>query len=221
MKFDEKKAEEKRKELTYIVNGILQNYNIQNKEKISSIIIDHFVDDITPPETEHFVDDITPSETKLLSKLVIGPIGIGGGKSIKPGNILLNWRKLLVGVSDTILTVAEAGAGTGTGAVAMPWLIPFAGLVVLDKILSLLTIEITERHAAVIWTIWSNRDPKDCVEGKAILKLVNKELKKYNLPKMNQKELDTILEELKKLKCIKEIEENKWCLREKVKVSYR
>jgi uncharacterized protein YlbG (UPF0298 family) len=213
MKFDEKKAEEKRKELTYIVNGILQNYNIQNKEEISSIIIDHFVDDITPPETEHFVDDITPSETKLLSRLVIGPIGIGEGKSIKPGNILLNWRKLLVGVSETILTV--------TGAVAMPWLIPFAGLVVLDTILSLSTIEITERHAAVIWTIWSNRDLKNCVEGKAILKLVNKELKKYNLPKMNQKELDTILEELKKLKCIKEIEENKWCLREKVKVSYR
>jgi hypothetical protein len=52
MKFDEKRAEVKRKELTYIVNGILQNYNIQNKEKISSIIIDRFVDDITPPETE-------------------------------------------------------------------------------------------------------------------------------------------------------------------------
>jgi len=40
MKFDKKRAEEKRKELTYILNGILQNYNIQNKEKLSSIIIE-------------------------------------------------------------------------------------------------------------------------------------------------------------------------------------
>jgi len=202
MKFDEKRAEVKRKELTYIVSGILQNYNIQNKEKISSIIIDRFVDDITPPETE-----------LIRYKLEMRPIGIGGGKSIKPGNILLNWRKLLVGASETILTVA--------GAVATPWLIPFAGIVVLNTILSLSTIEITERHAAVIWTIWSNRDPKNCVEGKVILKLVNKELQKYNRPKMNQKELDMVLKDLKKMKCIKEIEENKWCLREKVKVSYR
>jgi hypothetical protein len=202
MKFDEKRAEVKRKELTYIVSGILQNYNIQNKEKISSIIIDLFVDDITPPETE-----------LIRYKLEMRPIGIGGGKSIKPGNILLNWRKLLVGASETILTVA--------GAVATPWLIPFAGIVVLNTILSLSTIEITERHAAVIWTIWSNRDPKNCVEGKVILKLVNKELQKYNRPKMNQKELDMVLKDLKKMKCIKEIEENKWCLREKVKVSYR
>jgi len=197
-----KRAEVKRKELTYIVNGILQNYNIQNKEKISSIIIDRFVDDITPPETE-----------LIRYKLEMRPIGIGGGKSIKPGNILLNWRKLLVSASEIILTVA--------GAFATPWLIPFAGLVVLNTILSLSTIEITERHAAVIWTIWSNRDPKNCVEGKAILKLVNKELQKYNRPKMNQKELDMVLKDLKKMKCIKEIEENKWCLREKVKVSYR
>jgi hypothetical protein len=202
MKFDEKRAEVKRKELTYIVNGILQNYNIQNKEKISSIIIDRFVDDITPPETE-----------LIRYKLEMRPIGIGGGKSIKPGNILLNWRKLLVGASETILTVA--------GAVATPWLIPFAGIVVLNTILSLSTIEITERHAAVIWTIWSNRDPKNCVEGKVIQKLVNKELQKYNRPKMNQKELDMVLKDLKKMKCIKEIEENKWCLQEKVKVSYR
>jgi hypothetical protein len=119
----------------------------------------------------------------------------------------------LLGTSEIILTVA--------GAFATPWLIPFAGLVVLNTILSLSTIEITERHAAVIWTIWSNRDPKNCVEGKVILKLVNKELQKYNRPKMNQKELDMVLKDLKKMKCIKEIEENKWCLREKVKVSYR
>jgi hypothetical protein len=90
MKFDGKRAEEKRKDLTDIVNSILQNYSIQNKEKISSIIIDHFVDDIAPPETEITLPKTDPG---MISRIIIGKAGLGGGKSIKPENILRFLKK--------------------------------------------------------------------------------------------------------------------------------
>ena len=137
----EERAKEKRKEVTDIVRGVIQNYDTQNKEEISSGIINHFLN-ITPPEIEHRMELIT-----------IRQGGMGGGSSIKPGNIWLNWRKLLVDGSESILTVV--------GAVAVPWLIPLAGLVVWNKIWSVSTVEITERHAVVIWTMWLNKDPEN------------------------------------------------------------
>ncbi|MBC7129302.1 MAG: hypothetical protein H5T45_06200 [Thermoplasmatales archaeon] len=195
----EERAEEKRKELTDIVKGVIQNYDIQNKEEISSGIINHFLK-ITPPEME-----------LRMELIIIRQGGVGGGRSTKPGNIWLNWRKLLVEGSESILTVA--------GAIAVPWLIPLAGLVVWNKICSMLTIEITERHAVVIWTMWLNKDSENCIKGDVILNLVNKELSKYNRPKMNRRELHRILKDLKEMKCIEE-EGNKWWLREWVKVFY-
>jgi hypothetical protein len=196
----EKRAEEKRKELTDIVKDVIQNYDIQNKEKISSGIINHFLN-VTPPEMELRIEFLT-----------IRSGGLGGGSSTKPGNIWLNWRKLLVDGSESILTVI--------GALAVPWLISLAGLVVWNKIWSMVTVEISERHAVVIWTMWLYRDSENCIEDQLILDLVNKELLKYNRPEMNRQELNMILEDLKKMECIEETEENKWWLREWVKVVY-
>jgi hypothetical protein len=196
----EERAEEKRKELTDIVKDVIQNYDIQNKEKIASEIINHFVN-ITPPEMEESWYFITIREG-----------GLGGGSSTKPGNIWLNWRKLLVAGSESILTFI--------GAVAVPWLIPLAGLVVWNKIWSMLTIEISERHAVVIWTMWLNKDSENCIEHRLILNLVNQELLKYNRPQMNQQELDEVLKDLEKMECIEKTEGNKWWLREWVKVVY-
>jgi hypothetical protein len=197
----EERAEEKRKELTDIVKNVIQIYDIQNREKIASEIINHFVD-ITPPEIESSLNLITIRQS-----------GLGGGSSTKPGNIWLNWRKLLVEGSESILTFI--------GAVAVPWLIPLAGLVVWNKIWSMLTIEISERHAVVIWTMWLNKDSENCIEHRLILNLVNQELLKYNRPQMNQQELDEVLKDLEKMECIEKTEGNKWWLREWVKVVYK
>lgn len=196
----EERAEEKRKEITRIVIDIIQIYDIQNKTEIASKIINHFLD-ITPPEMEPCLYFIT-----------IGEGGLGGGRSIKPGNIWLNWKKLLVDGIESILTIV--------GAVATPWLVPLAGLVVWNKICSALTIEITERHAAVVWAMWMNRDKENCVKDEVILDLVNKELSKYNRSEMSRRELDKILKELEKMKCIERTDENKWWLRERVKITY-
>lgn len=138
--------------------------------------------------------------------------GIGGGESTKLANVCLNWRRLLIEGSESILAIA--------GANASPWLIPFAGLIVWNKIWSIFTIQITERHAVVIWTMWINVDTKKCIEKDIILDLVNTELLKYNRPRMNREELDMILRDLVKMDCIEYTESTKLWLRESVNVAY-
>ena len=197
----EKRAEEKKQEIFKIVENTIASH-FSNPEQLSIKIIDHFCG-ITPPEieidTHHFIFDIKSG-------------GLGGARSSKPGNIWLNWRKLLIDSSESILTIV--------GAVAVPWLIPLAGLVVWNKVWSLSSIKIDERHAAVIWTMWKNSDEENCIKNDKVLDLVNKDISKYNRPIMNEKELKDILKNLEEMKCIEGTEENKWWLRESVKTTY-
>jgi len=198
----EDKAEEKRKELLESVQDSIKipSLSDQNCTEIFEQIINNFTN-ITPPEFELQYYHFSMREG-----------GIGGGTSNKPGNILLNWKKLLVNASESILAIG--------GATAIPWLIPFAALVVFKKIYLISTIEISERAAALIWTMWKNCDEEDCIEYKLIKHLVNLELSHHKRHEMEQKELDILLKDLEKMKCIKEIDGNKWWLRETIKVSY-
>lgn len=61
--------------------------------------------------------------------LTIRQGGMGGGSSIKPGNIILNWRKLLIDGAESVLTIM--------GAASIPWMIPLAGIVVWNSVYSL------------------------------------------------------------------------------------
>jgi hypothetical protein len=114
--------------------------------------------------------------------------------------------------SESILTVV--------GAISIPWLIPLAALVVWNKIWSLCNVEVSERHAAVVWTMWHNRDKDNCIEPSTVVKLVNSELLKYNRHKMNRKELNQIQKDLENMQCIEKSDSGKWWLREWVKTVY-
>ena len=198
----EKRAEEKKQEIFEITKDTIAPH-FSNPEQLSLKIIDHFCG-ITPPEIE--------IDTEQHFMTVMKPGGLGGARSSKPGNIWLNWRKLLVDGSESILTIV--------GAVAVPWLIPLAGLVVWNKVWSLSSIKIDERHAAVIWTMWENRDEENRIKNDKVLDLVNKDLSNYNRPMMNEKELMDISKDLEEMKCIKGTEENQWWLREWVRTTY-
>ncbi len=196
----EERAEEKKQEIFEIAKNTIAPY-FSNSKQLSIKIIEHFCE-ITPPEMDTSLHLITG----------IRPGGLGGARSLKPGNIWLNWRKLLIDGSESILTII--------GTVAVPWLIPLAGLVVWNKVWSPLNIEIDERHAVVIWTMWKNRDEKNCIKKDAVLDLVNIELSQHNRPKMNVNELKDIMKDLEEMECIEGTEDNKWWLREWVKTTY-
>jgi hypothetical protein len=198
MRLDED-ARKKYEELVQIVNSTISSHTSQS-EQISRKIVSNF-SSITPPEIQSGFE---------LSILEQG--GIGGGRNIKPGNILLNWKRLLIDSADIALTIS--------GSISIPWLVPLAGLVVWNKIWSLLNIEIDERHAVVLWTMWQNKDDENKIERKEILKQTNKTLRKHNRREMNKAELKLILDDLERMQCIERSNHDKLRLREWIKTRY-
>lgn len=193
---------EKKYEFIGDVENLLKNSDVKNSEELSLRIINNFTY-IKAPEIEydrgsdHLCDFVPDPNTNTI-------------KSIKPGNILFDWKKLLTFASGVILIF---------GGLAQPWLIPVAGLVIVKNFYSDMTIQLSERHGAVIQTIWNNKDEKNCVKDDRILSLVNEELEKNNRNPMNKEELGKILNHLRKLKSVKK-EGDKWQIIEAVKGNY-
>lgn len=198
------RVQEKRNEIVELAKDVVIN-NIPRNVKENS---NFSVYEISSKITDYFVRIDLFSLDAGSRSIFVGPGGMGGGTSKKAGNVLLDWKELFVICSDSALTLA--------GAVSIPLLIPLAALVVWNKFYSLTNIQITERTAAVIWTMWKNRDAKNCIENEKILDLINVELLNYNRPKMVQDELKTIIKDLEDMKCIKEIDKNMWQLIERV-----
>ena len=61
--------------------------------------------------------------------------GLDSAISVKPGNIVLNWRRLFTSIPNITLT--------GAGAIAQPLLWPFAALVIWNEIWSHLKIDLS------------------------------------------------------------------------------
>ena len=100
---DKERAEAKKQEILEIAKNTIAPH-FPNPDQLSIEIIDYFCE-ITPPEIE--------IDTTIHLLTGIKPRGLGGARSIKPGNIWLNWRKLLIDGSESILTIAGAVAVFG------------------------------------------------------------------------------------------------------------
>ena len=112
---------------------------------------------------------------------------------------------------------------TVVGAVAIPWTAPLAALVIWDTLWSNFKADLSEREAAIIWTMWVRRDRDDCISDSGLLDLVNTELEIYGRGAISKQELHDSLETLINMGCIKRSKSDgsKWWLREWVRVSYR
>jgi hypothetical protein len=204
------RVEQKRNEISkYVLTNLEKKCKGLSHSQIAAIsdaiVSDYCVIDLPDFKTQMKKED----KTYFLIKIPEG--GIGGGRSVKTGNICLNWKKLLVEGSEIVFAVIESASN--------PWLIPFTGLIVSKKVLSILTVDITERHAALIWVMWKNVDNKNFIEHDVLLDLVNGELSEHNRLKLDGSELDFLLDGLNKLKCI-EKNGNAWWLRERVNITY-
>ena len=142
--------------------------------------------------------------------------GRGGATSKKKGNLTLNFKKLVVFVSKAIPTVV--------GSVVSPILLILGAIAIWDDFWSLTQIAISEKHASVLWTMWINRDPTtNLIEEKNIYPFLIIELEKYKIPIIEETELPSILNELRRLKCIepaRNATNRSFWLREWVKTSY-
>jgi hypothetical protein len=213
MEFDYVRADKKKGELVSMAEKAVLNYwqasgsqqNITEAKVIAAEMIEQYAY-ISPPEKE----DLGRTEY-----ITLNPVGRAGGRSIKPGNVRLNMRKLIVALAGGVLTVA--------GVVSAPWTIPFAAIMVWDGVWSAIGVDITERDAAVLWTMWKHRDANNYVSEDGLLSVVNAELTANGRRSISQIELDESLELLSKISCIERAISvtGKWWLKEWVKVNYR
>jgi len=86
-------------------------------------LIDSFIT-ITPPQNPPL----------LVHYITIARLGQAGGESRKPGNIILNWKRLFELVPD--ITIA------GAGATEAQWLIPFAALYIWMKLWNVTSVNL-------------------------------------------------------------------------------
>jgi hypothetical protein len=175
--------------------------HVENAEYITNLAFQHFVE-IEPPFEEQFINLITLNADS----------GVGGGNTIKPGNIFLNWKKLLLDGVEHYLTIA--------GAIATPYLIPFAALVVWNKVWSLRKIEISENHAIVLSALWDIRNDKNIVDASNRLDLVNTHFAQFTKKQVSLDEYNSIIDDLYKMQILELNRDGTIWLREWVRKSY-
>jgi hypothetical protein len=187
-----------RDDIKALITGAMREVgNDKTSEAVATVILDRFAT-ITPPSQDVSIG-------LVIAGVSGGPHGQGGGVSIKPGNIVLNWRRLIFDGSEIAVATKELGH---------PLTAVFAALIIWNKVWSLLAIQISERHAALLLAMWLHRDTRsNVVRKEGLPSIVNQELAKWGKPPIAIDELETLLMDLERLECI-ELAEGDWWMRE-------
>lgn len=213
MPLDLPRADQKRQELIELAQEAIssaesdlgQSFPVSDPRAAATAVVDAFIMSITPPEKPEVRFEMVTMRSG----------GVGGATSVKPGNLRLSLRKLVEALASGVLTAV--------GAASSPFLILLAAIVIWDRIWSELSIDLCERDAAVLWTLWINRDKKSYVSAPGLLDLVNSELRRHSQNPITAAELDASLATLQRMRCIEKSDAypSAWWLREWVGVSYR
>lgn len=114
--------------------------------------------------------------------------------SIKPGNIILNWRKLI----GAILGMALTGAGAATSS----WFIVLGALVILRELYSISKIELSQMHAATMIVMWENHDGRHRISEARARELIDKAFLKMGVNQTNEETFARIVDDLTSVGCI-------------------
>lgn len=195
---DNNRLHEKRTELIRIATDALD----PRDSNIAARIVDSFCSMSPPLEPPVFIEMIT-----------IHSQGARGGRSRKPGNLWLNWRKFSSDFGDLSLTVA--------GVVVEPKLIPLAALSIWNKIWSHSSIELSREHATVLYAMWQGRNYENKLSEADAFQKSGLMFQLNGWPPLAQQQFDSITEDLQQFQCIEKNDSNGtiW-LREWVKKSY-
>ncbi len=188
----------KRQELASHATAVLSTLG-KDAPSFAISVVDQFCR-FVPPEIDTRIDFV-----------ILKPGGFGGGRSRKAGNILLNWRRLIVGASEGIL------AATG---LTQLWLVPLAALVIWNTLWSTLDISIDEHHAAVLWALWSLRDKNNRVPKTSLPARVNEKLAEHHQPSLTPAQLQRCIGDLERMECLESADSDEIWLREWVQARW-
>jgi hypothetical protein len=113
---------------------------------------------------------------------------------VAPHNATLRWT--------TVFTEAASAALLVTTLPVSPVYLALAGIVIVNQLRSLLTLELDERHGAVIYIMWRRGGHEHSQRLEMVLPEVNAELRRLHKPKMGERELRQKLDELSELGCL-------------------
>lgn len=203
MTYDETRAEAKRRELRILMADALARAGGAEGLRVADIAADQFFA-VTAPY----------SGSAHLEEVRMRPGGLGGASSVKPGNVFLNLRKLIIAIANGTITVA--------GTMVTPWLAVLGALVVWDSLSSCLQLEIGDTQASVLWGMWVSRDAKTTVAKDEVATCVNRERARFERVSLGQGEIDLALEQLLRMGCIAHFanDPSRYWLREWVSVGY-
>lgn len=198
---DNKALEEKRRWLEQVARNAVVGLGENEAEKLISAFTR-----LSPPE----------SESPKIHLITISSSFKPGAISRKPGNILLNWRKLIDFVPDTAL--AGIGAATATAA-AQPWVIPLAAFYVWNKVWRGAEEKLTDVEACILLALWRNRNSENKVKEDDGFMHTNALRSSVQQPAISLGDYTNALTRLARLECV-EIEDGVVWLREWIRVKY-
>ncbi|MDP2602492.1 MAG: hypothetical protein Q8S00_07850 [Deltaproteobacteria bacterium] len=201
------------------MNYTLDNAAREAKEKeieaiLATLAAGHAV--LDPRQTQKLIGSfvtVTPPllPPPVIKRITISELGRGGGDTRKPGNVTLNWRKLLELVPDVTLAVA--------GVAGSPWLIPLAALYVWMRLWNAASVSLEEEDAFVVYSLWLHRNGENKIsEDNAFLKTETL-AHKHGFPAITKEKFTKIIDKLLSLECV-EMEEGIIWLREWVRIEY-
>lgn len=161
---------------------------------------------ITPPEEPEI-----RMELITISSLYDAP----KASSRKPGNVVLNWRKLL----DIVPDVSLAGLGAATLPVAPQVAVVLAGLYIWNKVRRGAVEEFSDVEAVTILALWEHKDAKNKIPEQEGFAKTNEIRGRYALPPLALSQYVAVINRLVSLQCI-ELEDGVIWLCELVRTKY-
>lgn len=196
--FDNKKAE---------LIGVIEE-KAGNSEIEADKLFDEFINNgyikITPPKKEKpMMYFMTFDQLSNYQK----------GQSVKPGNIVMNIKKLIASISDITAMAVSVYYD-------IPILKVCSALSIWQKLMDIMTVEIDRKQAVVIIALWKNCNSNHKINIDHGYECVNFLYKELEETEISWSDYNKVIDQLIKLKCIEIIDEVIW-LREWVSKEYR
>ncbi|SEO71931.1 hypothetical protein [Pseudomonas sp. ok266] len=203
MEYDKDAALAKRKQL--LSDAARDPAGAVLTEEIRLRLVDAFAS-ITPPEAPEFTIGLI-----TINSLFDAP----KARSRKPGNLVLNWRKLL----DIVPDVSLAGLGAASLPVAPQVAVVLVGLYIWSKVWRGAVEEFSDIEAVTMLALWKHRNDKCKIAEPEGFVRVTQLRAHYALPPLTLGQYASAINRLVQLDCI-ELENGIIWLRECIRVKY-
>lgn len=198
--------ENKKQEISYALNQCLKNFLVSDTdcEEIENLLYESGCLTITPPK----------EKSVLIHWLNIDPLDeYKKGNSIKPGNIIVNFKKLICELPEIIPALKDISNDDNV--------VKVCTIIKLLKVLvGLCTVKIEMEHAIIIYSLWNHYNENHKISVEDRYECANSLCRQIFEKEFTWEQYLKVLDDLEKLHCIEFNEDGLW-LCESISVKYK